>query len=137
MGDLVRFHTAEKLLLLAHDPAAYRELGPLVARAKGSPRAEVEARYGEGFMRAMGKPATVGKQVNVLQHMAGYFKRVLSADEKRELSEVIDQYRLELVPLIVAVTLINHYVRKYDEPYLKDQVYLNPHPLALKLRNHA
>ena len=67
----------------------------------------------------------------------GYFKRRLSRDEKQELLEVLDGYRREHVPLIVPVTLLNHYVRKYDEPYLKQQVYLNPHPLALKLRNHA
>jgi uncharacterized protein YbgA (DUF1722 family) len=67
----------------------------------------------------------------------GYFKRQLTADEKQELLDILDQYRLEIVPLIVPITLLNHYVRKYDEPYLKQQLYLNPHPLALKLRNHA
>ena len=69
--------------------------------------------------------------------MMGYFRKNLSADEKRELIEVIDEYRRGLIPLIVPVTLINHYVRKYDEPYLKKQVYLNPHPLELQLRNHV
>jgi uncharacterized protein YbgA (DUF1722 family) len=79
----------------------------------------------------------VKKNVNVLQHMAGYFKKVLSPDEKQELQELIDRYHQSMVPLIVPVTLINHYVRKYDQAYLKDQVYLNPHPVALKLRNHV
>jgi uncharacterized protein YbgA (DUF1722 family) len=70
-------------------------------------------------------------------HLLGYFKQQLSADEKQELLELIDQYRAGNIPLIVPVTLINHYVRKYDQPYLKTQTYLNPHPLSLKLRNHA
>jgi uncharacterized protein YbgA (DUF1722 family) len=85
----------------------------------------------------MALKSSPAKHVNVLHHMLGYFRKNLSADEKRELVDLIDQYRSELIPLIVPVTLINHYVRKYDEPYLKKQVYLNPHPLELQLRNHA
>jgi len=73
----------------------------------------------------------------VLQHMMGYFKRELTADEKQEVLEVINGYHEGMVPLIVPITLLKHYVRKYDEPYLKDQVYLNPHPVELKLRNHV
>jgi uncharacterized protein YbgA (DUF1722 family) len=69
--------------------------------------------------------------------MMGYFKKDLTADEKKELLEVIESYAKEYVPLIVPVTLINHYVRKYDQPYLKGQVYLNPHPLELQIRNHV
>jgi uncharacterized protein YbgA (DUF1722 family) len=67
----------------------------------------------------------------------GYFKKQLSADEKQELLEIFDRYRRQLVPLVVPITLINHYVRKYEQPYLAQQVYLNPHPMELKLRNHA
>jgi uncharacterized protein YbgA (DUF1722 family) len=81
--------------------------------------------------------ATVKKNTNVLQHMAGYFKKQLSFDEKQELQAVITNYHREWVPLIVPITLLRHYVRKYDEEYLKQQVYLNPHPLELMLRNHA
>ena len=81
--------------------------------------------------------ATIKKNANVLLHLLGYFKKELSADEKQELLEIIDRYREEVVPLIVPITLVNHYVRKYQQPYLLQQVYLNPHPLELKLRNHA
>ena len=77
------------------------------------------------------------KNGNVLQHMMGYFRNVLTHEEKEELLGVIGEFQKELVPLVVPVTLIRHYVRKYDEPYLKRQCYLNPHPLELKLRNHA
>lgn len=80
---------------------------------------------------------TVKKHVNVLMHMMGYFKKILTGDEKKELLEVIERFRKFHVPLIVPITLINHYVRKYDEPYLQKQHYLNPHPTELKLRNHA
>ncbi len=69
--------------------------------------------------------------------MMGYFKTQLSPDEKKEMLEIIEQYHCEQVPLIVPVTLINHYVRKYGEAYLAGQYYLNPHPMELKLRNHV
>ena len=77
-------------------------------------------------MEALFLKATPKKNSNVLLHMMGYFKEQLSSDEKQELLEVIDHYRQEYIPLIVPVTLISHYVRKYDQPYLKEQVYLNP-----------
>ncbi|MEE4243214.1 MAG: YbgA family protein, partial [Desulfopila sp.] len=80
---------------------------------------------------------TFKTHVNVLMHMMGFFKKVLSADEKKELLEIIEEYRNHFVPLIVPVTLINHYARKYDESYLLKQYYLRPHPTELKLRNHA
>ena len=88
-------------------------------------------------MAAMKLKPTVKKHVNVLMHMMGYFKKMLSGDEKQELIEVIERFRNHHVPLIVPITLMNHYVRKYQEPYLQQQYYLNPHPTELKLRNHA
>jgi len=80
---------------------------------------------------------TAKKNANVLQHMLGYFKEQLSPDEKQEMLEIINQYRQGLFPLIVPLTLMNHYVRKYNQPYLKEQYYLNPHPVELQLRNHV
>lgn len=134
---LVDFHARHKLLLLSHSPELYREMGALVARAGTLPPRELQAGYQALLMKAMRLHATVRKHANVLQHLLGYFKRRLSADEKREALALIDLYRHGSVPLIVPVTLINHYVRKYDEPYLSRQHYLRPHPVELQLRNHA
>jgi len=136
-GALVDFHTRHKLLLMAHSPKHLKQIGPLVAHAKELSTQELVGRYEQLLLEAMALKSSPAKHVNVLHHMLGYFRKNLSADEKRELVDLIDQYRSELIPLIVPVTLINHYVRKYDEPYLKKQVYLNPHPLELQLRNHA
>lgn len=136
-GNLVQFHTENKLLLMAHSPKHLRELGPLVAHAKEKRPTELFAEYFERLMDALRLKATHAKHTNVLQHIMGYFKDELSADEKQELLEIIGEYRQGLVPLIVPVTLLNHYVRKYDQPYLAQQTYLHPHPAELKLRNHA
>jgi uncharacterized protein YbgA (DUF1722 family) len=73
----------------------------------------------------------------VLQHILGYFKKELSSDEKQEMISIIEIYRANQIPLIVPITLLNHYIRKYDQPYLRQQVYLNPHPVELSLRNHV
>jgi uncharacterized protein YbgA (DUF1722 family)/uncharacterized protein YbbK (DUF523 family) len=135
--DLVDFHTRHKLLIMSHSVEHYRRMGRLVADTRALPLPDLFAHYEALLLEALRLPASSRKQVNVLQHMAGYFKDALSADEKRELGEVIERYRAGLVPLVVPLTLIGHYVRTYDQPYLRDQVYLNPHPLELQLRNHA
>ncbi len=136
-GALVDFHARHKLLLLAHSPELYRRMGKLVAGAGGRNLTQAIEEYQSLLMQAMRLRTTVRKHVNVLQHLLGYFKQQLGADEKREVLETIDHYRRGYLPLIVPVTLLNHFVRKYEQAYLRDQVYLNPHPLELKLRNHA
>jgi uncharacterized protein YbgA (DUF1722 family) len=137
VGGLVDFHTAHKLLLLAHAPAAYRRLGRLVAGARDVPRRDLERRYVAGFMDALGQLATTRRHTNVLQHMAGYFKGRLDAASKRELEQVIADYRCGLVPLVVPLTLVRHHVRTFDVAYLAGQTYLEPHPKELMLRNHV
>jgi uncharacterized protein YbgA (DUF1722 family)/uncharacterized protein YbbK (DUF523 family) len=137
MGNLVNFHTRNKLLILSHSQKHYRLMGKLVADGKQMPISEVYHQYQLLLMEALKLKTTIRKNTNVLQHLMGYFKKQLTPDEKQELLEVFDQYRSEYVPLIVPITLINHYVRKYGQPYLKQQTYLNPHPLELKLRNHV
>jgi uncharacterized protein YbgA (DUF1722 family)/uncharacterized protein YbbK (DUF523 family) len=136
-GNLVDFHTRHKLLILSHSPKHSRLTGKIVARAKDIPLKELYRQYQNTLMEALQSKTTPKKNANVLMHMMGYFKEQLSSDEKQELLEVIENYRKEFIPLIVPITLINHYVRKYDQPYLNQQVYLNPHPLELQLRNHV
>ncbi|MGI9591000.1 MAG: YbgA family protein [Myxococcota bacterium] len=135
--QVVEFHTAHKLQLMAHSPQAYRELGRLVAGVKKMERSAFREAYERGFMEALAKRATKGRNTNVLQHMAGYLREALSADEKVELQETVEDYRLGLVPLIVPVTLMRHHVRRQGVAYLAGQVYLGPHPKELMLRNHV
>lgn len=134
---LVNFHTRHKLLLRAHSEKHYRELGRIVAKG-GAVQSDILLNsYQEQLVAAMRLKPTVKKHVNVLMHMMGHFKKQLSGDEKKELLEVIENFKNHLIPLIVPITLMNHYVRKYKESYLQQQYYLNPHPTELKLRNHA
>jgi uncharacterized protein YbgA (DUF1722 family)/uncharacterized protein YbbK (DUF523 family) len=137
VGHLVKFHTRNKLLILSHSESHYRMMGRLIAKGKEIPVKKLYKDYETFLMAALRLKSTIRKNTNVLQHMMGYFKKQLSADEKQELLEIIQQYRSGHIPVIVPITLMNHYVRKYKQPYLTQQTYLNPHPIDLKLRNHV
>jgi len=135
--DLIEFHTNHKLLILSHSTRHYSLLGSLVANAKKYQPGVLHEEYLRLLMEGLKLIATIRKNTNVLQHMVGYFKKQLQPDEKQEMLEIIDDYHKGYTPLIVPTTLLRHYVRKYDEPYLKRQHYLHPHPTELKLRNHV
>lgn len=136
-AGLINFHERHKYLLMSHSIPHYRSLGKMVADMKGRRLEAVRRDYLAAMTDALRLRATVKKHTNVLQHMAGYFKKQLGADEKAELQENISNYAAGHVPLIVPVTIINHYVRKYREPYLGRQYYLQPHPIELQLRNQV
>lgn len=137
VGRLVTFHTNEKLMLLAHSPQHYRQMGKLVAAGKQMAPELLYKTYEKLLMAALLLKTTPAKHINVLQHIMGYFKNLLVADEKKEMLEILEHYRNGDIPLIVPITLANHYVRKYAQSYLASQTYLNPHPIALRLRNHS
>ena len=125
------------MLLLAHDRPAYQALGRLVAAAKGRDREQVAGEYETLFMTGLRKMATRKKQTNVLQHIAGHFKKLIDSHDRKELQEVIASYHAGYVPLVVPLTLIKHHVRRHDIEYLAQQTYLDPHPTELMLRNHG
>jgi len=135
--DLIIFHTEHKLLILSHSPKHFSLLGQLTASAKRYKSEDLRSEYIKSLMEGLRLIATVKKNTNVLLHIASYFKKQLSVDEKKELLGVIENYHGGYIPLIVPIVLIKHYVRKFDEAYLKRQYYLNPHPLEVMLRNHA
>ncbi len=136
-GEMIAFHTAQKLHLMAHSPKAYQSLGRLVAEHHQMDRDEFERSYVGEFMAALKVLATRGRQTNVLQHAAGYLKKQLDAASRAELAELIEDYRQGLVPLSVPVALVRHHVRVHEIDYLQGQVHLDPHPKELMLRNHV
>ncbi|HYK88104.1 MAG TPA: DUF523 and DUF1722 domain-containing protein [Acidobacteriota bacterium] len=135
LRSLIEFHTAHKLTLLAHAPRAYRSLGQLVACGAELPKQALRTSYEEEFMQTLSIVAARGRHVNVLQHMAGYLRNQLDGAARIELQEGIEEYRKGFVPLIVPLTLLKHHVRRLNVAYLAGQVYLNPHPVELALRN--
>ncbi len=134
---LIAFHSRHKLQMMAHCPRCATEMGRLVARASEMPSDALFEGYEKMLLEGLRLKATVKKNTNVLQHIMGYFKHQLTADEKLELLEAIERYYKEYLPLVVPLALLKHYVRKYDQTYLKEQSYLDPHPVELQLRNHV
>lgn len=136
-AGLMDFHMRHKYLLMSHSPVLLKDLGKIVASINKNNHDTSLGLYEKTLLEALHLKATARKHTNVLHHIMGYFKKSLSPDEKAELLEVIERYRNNLIPLIVPMVLMQHYVRKYQEPYLLKQWYLNPHPDELKLRNHV
>lgn len=136
-ASLVAFHEAHKMLLLAHDQGLYRKLGRIVGSFGRVPDETVYAEYATHFAAAFARPAKVARHVNVLEHLFGHLKRCLTATEKREIAHAIAEYRAGRVPLIVPVSLLRFLVAAHDVEYVQGQLYLEPHPRELMLRNHV
>jgi uncharacterized protein YbgA (DUF1722 family)/uncharacterized protein YbbK (DUF523 family) len=138
MKDLVLFHAAHKLALLAHHPGRYRELGRLVAQHEPLDLPTRLVRYGALFMETLSVPATPGRHANVLEHLLGFVKDALPARDKADLLALIADHRRGLLPLIVPVTLLKHHLARHPVPdWVHAQTYLNPYPRELMLRNHV
>ena len=136
VGNVVDFHSKNKLLIMSHSPKHASSMGKIVAMGKQLGAEHLYKQYGDLLIDAMRLKGTTAKHINVLQHIMGYFKNQLSPDEKQELLEIFSSFRNGNIPLIVPMTIINHYARKYEQPYLAAQTYLNPHPVELKLRTY-
>jgi len=137
-GGLVRFHTAHKMSVLSHSPRHYRELGRLVAQAGTLGWETLSRHYGAMLMEGLKVLSTPGKHANVIQHLMGYLKDALTPEDKAELLDLTESYRQRLVPLVVPLTLLKHHLKRHPVPeWVHQQVYLNPYPAELMLRNHV
>jgi len=113
-------------------------MGRLVARAGADPWEEVTEQYGRMLMEGLSAMTTPGRHANVLQHLMGFLREELSGEDKAELLSYIEDYRHELVPLIVPLTLLRHHLSRHEVPdWVHQQVYIHPYPKELMLRNYV
>jgi uncharacterized protein YbgA (DUF1722 family) len=133
-GKIVSFHSRYKLTLMAHHPQSYRDLGQRVANIKQEPIDDFYLSYRTLFMQALTHRASRKNNTNVLMHLQGYFKQSLTKAQKAELSKLIDDYRLGLLPLLAPLTLLKHYLSTHPDPYLEQQHFFDPYPQELRLR---
>lgn len=131
MKNLVDFHSRYKFLVLAYHPEMYRELGRLVANHEKQPLDALLQDYLKLMMTAMARSASRKKHTNVLMHLQGFLKKSLSTEDKQELTQQIEHYRLGHIPLMAPLTLLKHHIQRHTNDYLKRQVYLQPYPLEL------
>jgi uncharacterized protein YbgA (DUF1722 family)/uncharacterized protein YbbK (DUF523 family) len=132
---LTGFHARHKLILMSHDQNRARELGRELSESSSRDLQEYAGSYISNLMAILKIKATRGNHVNVLQHIQGYLKKQLAGDDKRELSDAIEQYRLGYLPLIVPVTLLRHHFMKYPDEYIDQSYYMCPYPNELMLLN--
>ncbi|MGB2080078.1 MAG: YbgA family protein, partial [Vibrio sp.] len=130
---LIQFHSKRKYLLMSHHIESYKQAGRLLARADLDLETQAQE-YLTILMTGLTHVATHRSHVNTLSHLQGYFKRLLTKEQKQELTQHIERFRQGLVPLLVPLTLIEHYLREHPQDYLEMQVYLAPYPQELKLR---
>ncbi|MGB5307442.1 MAG: DUF1722 domain-containing protein, partial [Arenicellales bacterium] len=135
VSQLMEFHQRHKSILLAHDEVEYRKLGPLIASVNKANLEEVANEYLLRAMSCLKAKASRKRHANVLMHVMGYLKTKIDSDDKQELIEVMDKYRLGQVPLIVPITLMKHHLRRYPDEYISRQYYMDPYPEELMLRN--
>ncbi|MBN2392253.1 MAG: DUF1722 domain-containing protein [Anaerolineae bacterium] len=131
MRDLVRFHTDNKLLLLAYNESQYRVMGPIVANHEKQPAEAVITAYEQHLWKALARPARRTAGINVLMHALGYFSEKLTSDEKAYFLDTLEKYRAEKVPLSVPVSLLGAWIARFKEPYLSRQTFFAPYPEGL------
>lgn len=135
IAALIDFHARHKLIIMSHDQNRYRELGRFVAGITKDTLHENSGQYLLQLMEALKIRATRKNHVNVLQHIQGYLKNYLDKDDKEELRQTIENYRIGQLPLIVPITLLNHFFRKHPDEYIANSWYMNPYPAELCLQN--
>lgn len=135
--EVVAFHSREKYFLLAHSPKHSKEMGALVAAIAEHAPVDFRDMYMQLYMEALAVQATPRRHGKAMQHVAGHLKNEIGSDEYQRLHQLIQDYQSGLVPLVVPIALLRHYAELLDVHEVKDQVYLNPHPKELMLRNHV
>ncbi len=135
-AGLTDFHARHKLILMSHDQNRARALGRELSGAQQREKIDAYApRYLDEMMRILRIFARRSNHVNVLEHIRGYLKHDLDRDDKQELGESIENYRLGRLPLIVPITLLRHHFRKCPNAYIERSYYMQPHPDELMLLN--
>ncbi|ASP47525.1 YbgA family protein [Cognaticolwellia beringensis] len=135
LQTLNRFHAQHKYIFMSHNQAMAKELGHWLAQAHAEEPSEVLPQYLTKMMTLLKLRASRKGHVNTLHHLQGYLKNFISADDKTELVDIIDQYRNGLLPLIVPITLLRHHFRRFPNDYITDSYYMKPHPKELMLLN--
>lgn len=135
MKALIDYHSRYKYVVMAHSQSAYKALGRLLSGQEDCTIEVLSERYFSQFMTALSKPAKRKDHCNVLMHLVGYLKREVDSEVRRDILEVVEQYRRGEVNLTTPTTLLYHYLKLYGSEYVKEQRYFAPYPQSLGIRN--
>lgn len=132
---IIEFYSRYKYQVMAHHVPSYYAIGKFLANLTAQPIAEINQKFIQLLMAALGHQATRKGNTNAMMHLRGYLKSHITKLEKEELSHSIESYCKGMVPLVVPLTLLKHYLMTLDNPYLKNQTFWSPYPETLGLRN--
>ena len=134
-AKLIDFYSRHKYLVMAHHVPSYKQLGPMLADAGKQDLETLASEFIAVMMNALTQRASRRSHSNVLFHLSGYLKKKISSEERQRLKALIEQYRLGHVPLVVPVTMLRHHFANNPNAYIDQQVFLEPYPDELQLRN--
>ncbi|MAP12215.1 MAG: hypothetical protein CMQ61_09190 [Gammaproteobacteria bacterium] len=134
-GGLVDFHTRHKYLILSHSEVGYRQLGRMVAEAGAANLHELCQAYIGHVMQSMRQRATRKRHANVLQHLLGFLSRTLESADRKTLNDMVDEYRLGKIPLVVPIRFLRYHFARQPNEFVSLQYYLHPYPEDLGIRN--
>lgn len=132
---LIQFYSRHKYLVMAHHVPSYKQLGKLLANAGAENIEALAQTFISELMSALTRPATRRSHSNVLFHIAGYLKRSIATEQRQRLAVLIEDYRTGRVPLVVPITMLKHHFADAPDAYIDAQVFLEPYPEQLGLRN--
>jgi uncharacterized protein YbgA (DUF1722 family)/uncharacterized protein YbbK (DUF523 family) len=132
---LIDFWSDHKYLVMSRHYQSYKDIGRLLAAAGSHDVEQLGTQLIEMIMAALTHVPTRKGHVNVLQHIKGYLKNKLTRDESRDIDEKIEQYRTNVIPLIVPMSLLSHQFKRFENDYISRQVFMSPYPEQLSLRN--
>ncbi|MDD3719093.1 MAG: DUF523 and DUF1722 domain-containing protein [Actinomycetota bacterium] len=131
MRGLVDFHARNKLLLMAYNQAELKTLGHIVANHEHLKVAELLSTYRSHFARALSRTPRYTSNINVLMHAMGYFSQGITSREKSHFLQTLERYRAGNIPLSAALGIVNSWIARFDQEYLRQQTFFAPYPEEL------
>jgi uncharacterized protein YbgA (DUF1722 family)/uncharacterized protein YbbK (DUF523 family) len=135
VADFQTFHRRHKFLFLSKHEATYREMGPLVAQTRRENWSESIAQYQDRLYCLLAAKTKRSAVINVIEHLYGFIKNALSDSQKALYQQTLQEFRDEVIPLIVMITLLRQWVEEFEVDYLQEQWFFQPYPSDLALRS--
>jgi uncharacterized protein YbbK (DUF523 family)/uncharacterized protein YbgA (DUF1722 family) len=132
ISQLQSFHAQYKYLLMAYNQNVMSQMGRLIANSQDF--SQTKQLYGELLSQTMAKPIRPASAMNVLLHMYGHFKKILTQDQKKNIRQIIHLYAEEKAPLASALQVlkfISNGQNNKNGSYIGSQFIFLPYPDSL------
>ena len=128
LGELVKFQSKNKLLLMYSSQKYMKVLGKIVANHENKGIHTILEEYEQNLKLAFEKTPRYTNNINVLTHSMGYFSKYITKNEVELVLESLEKYKLQKLTLSTPMMLVKSYMVRFNIPYLLEQTYFNPYP---------